>query len=254
MNRFENKSQQTIIQNIIDCFKEGSKSNYFASSDKTKRKIVVKRHLEKLKKENHIIVLEQYHPNTQKWEFVFADITAIMKGYKIKILNENDYKYIGFDIIFSLEEGFVYKRFFIRFSYHALERFIERCNLKELSTADKVKKFISSMIKPIILRCLSMYEQLYIDIKNSSKNNIKEIFNTRESYVVINDIFMPIAFEIANNQKGEICFSFTIKTIMPSDFNGAQKTINEKELSNLKQNIFEYIDIVRPLISNCNKI
>lgn len=84
---------------------------------------------------------------------------------------EEDYKYIGFDIVFDLIEGIVYKRIFINFSFHALIRFIERCNIKELSTPDKVKKFLSSILKPILLRSLSMYEDFTKELIAHKKSN-----------------------------------------------------------------------------------
>ena len=78
MNIFENKSERVIAQSIIDCFREGPKINYFSIND-NRRKVIVKRHVEKLQKEKHIIILEHYRPNTKKWEFVYADVTLIMK-------------------------------------------------------------------------------------------------------------------------------------------------------------------------------
>ena len=67
MNIFENKSKRSIAQSIIDCFREGPKINYFSIND-NRRKVIVKRHVEKLQKEKHIIILEHYRPNTKKWE------------------------------------------------------------------------------------------------------------------------------------------------------------------------------------------
>ena len=252
MSMFENKSKKTIVQDIINCFKAGPKANYFSIND-NRRKVIVKRHVEKLQKEKHIIILEHYRPNTKKWEFVYADVTLIMKknpndSSTNKIIEE-DYKYIGFDIIFSLTDRMIYKRIFINFSFHALLRFIERCNIKELSTPDKVKKFLSSMIRPIVLRCLSMYDGLCSELMHN-KSNYDEIRKnlSKGSYIVANDVFMPIALEIGKNSEGKPSLCFTIKTIMPVEFNSAKRAIKKEEARLPKEKIFDYLNIIKTLI------
>ena len=138
----------------------------------------------------------------------------------------------------------------INFSFHALIRFIERYNIEELSTPDKVKKFLSSMLKPILLRSLSMYEDFYkesIAYKTSNPNSNEFKFLKRESYVFCNNLCMPIAFEIGQNIYDTSSLIFTIKTIMPDSYRGARK-IKEEDLAPLKQKIFDYSDLLLPLI------
>jgi ribosomal protein L24 len=244
MNSFKDKSTNKIAQDIINCFKEGSNGNVFSIKE-NKRKIMIRRYIEIIKKYKHLLILENSKVETQNWQIAYADVTLIKKT------NEEDYKYIGFDIHFNLIQGIICKRIFIIFSFHALIRVIERCNIQEFSTPDKLKKFLSSMIKPILLRCLSMYEEMYEEFKFCKRNNpneLKEILKKRESYVISNNLFLPIVMEINKNTKGEISLSFTIKTVMPDTYNGAKKTIQEKELKQLKEKIFDYSDLLKDYI------
>ena len=254
MDTFIDKTKKNIVKDIINCFKEGPKANVILLKN-NKRKIMIKKLLEQIKKQNNFIILENYKPDTQEWKIAYADITLIKKhndNIPIKEWREEDYKYIGFDIVFVLIEGIIYKRILINFSFHALIRFIERCNIEELSTPDKVKNFLSSMLKPILLRSLSMYEDFYKEFisyktSNPNSNEFNKIFQKRESYVFCNNLCMPIAFEIGQNSYNTKTFSFTIKTIMPDSYRGARK-IKEEDLAPLKQKIFDYSDLLLPLI------
>lgn len=58
---------------------------------------------------------------------------------------------------------------------------------------------------------------------------------------------MPIAFEIGQNIYDTSSLIFTIKTIMPDSYRGARK-IKEEDLAPLKQKIFDYSDLLLPLI------
>ncbi|WP_323594180.1 hypothetical protein [Aliarcobacter butzleri] len=252
MDTFIDKTKKNIVKDIINCFKEGPKANVILLKN-NKRKIMIKKLLEQIKKQNNFIILENYKPDTQEWKIAYADITLIKKhndNIPIKEWREEDYKYIGFDIIFDLIEGIIYKRIFINFSFHALIRFIERCNIEELSTPDKVKKFLSSMLKPILLRSLSMYEDFnkeFIAYKTSNPNSNEFKFQKSESYVFSNNLCLPIALEIVQNIFGTRSLAFTIKTIMPDSYRGARK-IKEEDLAPLKQKIFDYSHLLLPLI------
>jgi ribosomal protein L24 len=247
MNSFKNKSKNDIAKDIINSFKEGSKTSVINISNE-KRKIIVRRILQHIKKTNYLVLLEQKKVETQEWEIAFADVTLIKKEYS-KSDNEDDYKYIGFDIHFNLIQGMIYKTIFINFSYHALLRIIERCDIKELSTPLKVKTYLCSMIKPILLRCLSMYEEMIkerIRDQRKSLTGTNKVFEKRESYIIANKLFLPIVMEIGKNIFGKPSYSFTIKTVMPDTYNSAKRTIINKDQEDLKESIFDYSNILAP--------
>lgn len=162
---------------------------------------------------------------------------------------EDDYKYIGFDIHFYLLKGIVYKTVFINFSFHALQRILERCDIKEISSPQSVKFFLSTMIKPILFRCLSMCEEKFqkvsVEPRNDKSTFVAKMFEKSESYVIYNNLFMPIVIELGKNIDNKVSYTFTIKTVMPDSYNGAQKSIKEKELNKPKDSIFDYIELVR---------
>jgi len=242
MDAFENKSTNDIADSIIKSFAQGSKYTVFSLGSNPKRKIQIRRILDKVSKTPYLMFLEQRKRETQEWEIVFADITLISREIA-NDFSEDTYKYIGFDICIDSVKGRIYKTFFINFSYHSLKRVIERCDITTLSTPSKVKSFLSAMIKPIFLRCLFMYEEMYNEMRYSTEHNF---LKKRESYIVYNGIFMPIVMEISKNKYNKPAFSFAIKTVMPDTYNGAQNTIREKNIEKTKDSIFDYFYLVEP--------
>lgn len=238
MDSFENKSIDDIAESIIKSFAQGSKNVVFSLGSNQKRKIQIRRILEKVSKTPHLIFLEQKKRETQEWEIVYSDVTLISREIE-NDFSKDSYKYIGFDVCIDSMQRRIYKTFFINLSYHALKRVIERCDITTLSTPSKVKSFLSAMIKPIFLRCLLMYEEMYKEMRDKidvSQNILKK----KESYIVYNGLFMPIVMEIGKNRYNKPAFIFTIKTVMPDTYNGAQKTIKEKGIEQTKEGILDY--------------
>lgn len=100
-----------------------------------------------------------------------------------------------------------------------------------------------------------MYEDLYEDTLEDFKaynlndsNSKEKIFKKRESYIIVNDLFMPIAMEIGKNFLDKTSFVFTIKTVMPVTFNGVKRTIQEIQQKELKEKIFDYSYLLRALV------
>ena len=210
----------------------------FSLPSNQKRKIQIRRILEKVSKTPHLIFLEQKKRETQEWEIVYSDVTLISREIE-NDFSKDSYKYIGFDVCIDSMQRRIYKTFFINLSYHALKRVIERCDITTLSTPSKVKSFLSAMIKPIFLRCLLMYEEMYKEMRDKidvSQNILKK----KESYIVYSGLFMPIVMEIGKNRYNKPAFIFTIKTVMPDTYNGAQKTIKEKGIEQTKEGILDY--------------
>ncbi|WP_320036334.1 hypothetical protein [Halarcobacter sp.] len=248
MELFENLNKKEKIDKIIENFKGKEKYNYFKVGSNSKRKIKVRRLLNSIKSLKSFIILEQKKIESQSWEFVAADVTVLSKNNtkNDNLFNENEYKYIGFDIYVDLIQGVVFKSIFIQFSYHSLFRLLERCDMTQLNSAEKIKWYLSSMIKQFVLRCFNMLEE---KIKILSHNKTEEkVFSSLEDYIIIDDLFFPIVMEIGKNRMGKIAFNFTIKTLMPKEYNGSQKTINSKAQNKTKKNILDYSEVLRDLI------
>ncbi len=177
MEILESNHKREAINKIIENFKGETKTNYFKLGSNLKRKIKVRRLINSIKNQKHFVILEQKKRETQNWEFVAADVTVMSKNYEEKNnFNKNTYKYVGFDIYVDLIQGVVFKSIFIQFSYHSLVRLLERCDMKQLNSAEKIKQYLSSMIKPFLLRCLTMLEK---KMKAFTSNKIKgELFST----------------------------------------------------------------------------
>ncbi len=87
MDTFIHKSKNNIAQDIINCFKEGPKANYILLKN-NKRKIMIRKQIEQIKKQNNFVILENFKPETQEWKIAYADITLI-KQHKDSIpINE----------------------------------------------------------------------------------------------------------------------------------------------------------------------
>lgn len=78
MDTFIDKTKKNIVKDIINCFKEGPRANVFLLKN-NKRKIMIKKLLEQIKKQENLIILENYKPDTQEWKIAYADITLIKK-------------------------------------------------------------------------------------------------------------------------------------------------------------------------------
>jgi hypothetical protein len=243
----ESKHKKEAINKIIESFKGETKINYFKLGSNLKRKIKVRRLINSIKNQKHFIIIEQKKIETQNWEFIGVDVTVINKNYEEKkIFNEDEYKYVGFDIYVDLIQGVVFKSIFIQFSYHSLVRLLERCDMKKLNSAEKVKQYLSSMIKPFLLRCLNMLEK---KMKAFTSNITRdELFSTVEDYVAIDKLFFPIVMEIRKNRMEKIAFNFTIKTLMPDQYNGAQRTISKIGQDSTRENILDYSEYLTNLI------
>ena len=247
MEILESNYKRQAINKIIESFKGEAKINYFKIGSNSKRKIKVRRLLNSIKNQKHFIILEQRKRETQNWEFVAAEATVISKNNEEKNkFNHDTYKYVGFDIYVDLIQGVVFKSIFIQFSYHSLVRLLERCDMKQLNSAEKIKQYLSSMIGTFILRCFNMMEK---KMKAFTSNITRdELFSTVEDYVVIDKLFFPIVMEIRKNKMGKVAFSFTIKTLMPDNYNSAQRTINKTCQDTTKENILDYSEYLKNMI------
>ena len=243
----ESNYKREAINKIIESFKGETKINYFKMGSNSKRKIKVRRLINSIKNLENFIIFEQKKTETQNWEFVGADVTVISKYFEEKnIFNENTYKYVGLDIYVDLIQGVVFKSLFIQFSYHSLVRLLERGDMKQLNSAEKIKQYLSSMIKIFTLRCLNMLEK---KMKALTSNTTKEnLHSTIEDYVVIDKLFFPIVMEIGKNRMNKVAFIFTIKTLMPHQYNSAQRTINKIDQDTTKENILDYSEYLKNMI------
>ncbi|MFA9373732.1 MAG: hypothetical protein ACERKK_06180 [Poseidonibacter sp.] len=247
MEILESNHKKEAINKIIESFKGEKKINYFKIGSNLKRKIKVRRLINSVKNQKHFIILEQKKIETQNWEFVGADVTVINKSYEEKnIFNEDDYKYVGFDIYVDLIQGVVFKSIFIQFSYHSLVRLLERCDINKLNSAEKVKQYLSSMIKSFVLRCFNMLEK---KMKAFTSNMTEdELFSTIEDYVVIDKLFFPIVMEIGQNRMKKVAITFTIKTLMPDEYNSAKRTISKIGQDIPRENLLDYSEYLTSLI------
>lgn len=75
-----------------------------------------------------------------------------------------------------------------------------------------------------------------------------ELHSTVEDYVVIDKLFFPIIMEISKNKMKKVAFNFTIKTLMPDQYNSAQRTINKIGQDTTKENILDYSEYLTSLI------
>ena len=247
MEILKSNHKQKAINKIVESFKGETKINCFKIGSNSKRKIKVRRLINSMKNQKQFIIFEQKKRETQNWELVGADVTVISKNYEEKNnFNKDTYKYVGFDIYVDLNQGVVFKSIFIQFSYHSLVRLLERCNMKQLNSAERIKQYLSSIIKTFILRCFNMLEKKM----NALTSNVTkdELHSTIEDYVVIDKLFFPIIMEIGKNKMGKIAFNFTIKTVMPDKYNSAQRTINKIGQDTTKENILDYSKYLTNLI------
>jgi len=257
MNQKKDLSKKDFIEKIIKSFKEGNTINIFNAGSNIKRKIQMRRIRDSIIKSSNLILLEQKKIEKQEWEIIASDVTLIRSSQfneeefnnfvnDTKVDIEN-YKYVGFDIFMDLLEGVIFKRIFIKFSYHSLVRTLERCSEEKISSPEKVKKYLVSMVNSILIRCIDMFEKhFYESIQKKEKPESQDkVYKTKEDYVLFDNLFLPIVMEVGKNRNGQLSLIFTIKTLMPDDYNSAKRTININQARDTKKSIFDYKDMLK---------
>ncbi len=176
-----------------------------------------------VKEFNNLSFLESRYNNTSKCEVLWGEWSLTLKSDNPDYL---EYDKVGFDLTISIAgKDPIYKFFYLVISKHALERLLERGET-ECNNSFDMKNLLNKIIKKLILRCLEIW-------KNSL--NTKEV----EGFEVIDEMFLPIVMEKGFNFKKEPSLVFTIKTAIPN-----KKNLEEQR--KLKENIFDYEDLLIP--------
>lgn len=231
MSSYVPKEVRNLSKQIIKSFSHipsATMREKFSQLGEFKRKKQAIKLIEIAKKQNNLSFLESRYNNSSKCEVIWGEWSLGLK------LNNPDYiKYdkISFDLTVDIPGKQIYKFFYLFLSKHALERLLERAET-ECKNSFEMRNFLDSVLKTLILRCLTIWE-----------NNLNE--QKAEGYVVVKDLIMPISMEKGINFKKEESRVFTIKTVMPTSY---KKTLPSQQES--KDNIFDYENLLIPKNAN----
>ena len=193
------------------------------------RRKLIREVIKHFKKDIFHVYLGSIKKETSKWELLYGGWSVSGVNRKSIDFDDFDYDKLGFDIDLEIPTGRKTKRIFIILSKHALERLILR-RRPYMSTYKEILQYLNKVIKRLLLHCLTYVERMQF-VKN-------------EFSAAIDGFIYPIAFDVGVNRNGERALSFMIKTVMPLEFEGAQK-LNALHLNDyVKSSISEYWDLI----------
>lgn len=235
---FIDKSQAKGLANkIIRGFEHPVNSNEFSKLGGYKRRKQARELIKFCHKSSYLSLVGHRYAETSKWEVVWGEwsLSTSKKNSSLDDFLTNDwgnYDRIAFDVVIDLP-GRQYDKFmYIILSKHALERLIMRSNI-ELKNSIQIRKYLDSIIKKLTLSCLALWD-------------MERKTGLTEGYTVIRDLFIPIVMDMGINRRFQQCRAFIIKTAMPTSYNGAIKTMEEKSMLEHRQSIFEYWGLIMP--------
>lgn len=229
MSYIDESLAKGLANRITRGFKHRASSEEFTALGGYKRKKQARELVKLCKRYNKLSFLEQRFPESSKSEVIWGEWSLSTK--QATIVEENDYDLIGFDLVVDLPDSQRDKFFYLHLSKHALIRLIMRSNTK-LKNATDLRLFMDGLCKRLILSCLELWSQSTCET------------NQNEGYIVIEGLFIPLIMELGLNKRLEESRSFTIKTVMPSDYSGAEHAIRTQAPLKPKKSCFDYAHLL----------
>jgi len=226
MNRTEVRN---IVKQIICDFSNNAGGDTCPELGNMKRKKQARELIKFCKRKNTLLFLDDRYRETSRWEVIYGGWSLTTKNISA---GKKSYDKIGFDLDIDLPGRQINKKIYIIISKHALERFILRTDMP-LNTSNQIRHFLNQSLKTILMRCLAMWD--------SAQDKL-----STEGYAVANNLFIPISMEVGLNKLGVPTRCFTIKTVMPSSYNGAKKSIKTVKQLEPEENIFQYWHLLNP--------
>ncbi|MCI2282444.1 hypothetical protein L3081_02335 [Colwellia sp. MSW7] len=188
-------------------------------------------------KTNAVFIAERF-TNTNKWQLIWGEWCLFSAKKKLFTSNSDIelYDQIAFDLTINVRGRVSYKSFYIVLSKHALVRLIMRSQ-HHLKNPHNLYLYLKKITKTLVFSALELSDQY-------TKSNGK----IRQDCTVVDDIFLPLALDIGINSQGLLAKTCTIKTFMPTHYDGAVAELSRSSPIASKPDFFDYaanFDILR---------
>lgn len=180
-------------------------------------------------KTNAVFIAERFS-NTNKWQLIWGEWCLFSAKKKLFASSSDveEYDQIAFDLTINVRGGVSYKSFYVVLSKHALVRLIMRSQY-QLKNPHDLNLYLKKITKNLVLSALELSDQ-----------HAKSNGGISQDCTVIDDVFLPLVLDIGINSHGLLAKTCTVKTFMPTHYDGAANELSRKKPITPKPDFFDY--------------
>lgn len=230
MSYIDESQAKGLVKRIFRSLHAAAQNSAPQSLEYSQRKICKKIKRMCKEKSNAVFIAERFI-NTNKWQLIWGEWCLFNAKKQLFAINDiEQYDQIAFDLTINVKGGFSFKSFYVVLSKHALVRLIMRSQ-QQLKNPHDLNLYLKKITKTLVFSALELSDQY---TKSNGEIN--------QNCTVVEDVFLPLAIDIGINSQGLIAKTCTIKTFMPTHYDGAVAELSRKNPILSKPNFFDYAD------------
>lgn len=231
MSYIDQKQAQGLVKRIFRNLHAAAQNSAPQMLQYSQRKICKKIKLMCKEKSNAVFIAERFM-NTNKWQLIWGEWCLFNAKKELFAMSDiEQYDQIAFDLTINVKGGVSFKSFYVVLSKHALVRLIMRSQ-HHLKNPHDLNLYLKRITKTLLLSALELSDQY-------TKSN-GEI--SQDCTVVDDDVFLLLALDIGINSQGRLAKTCTIKTFMPTHYDGALAELSRRKPIASKPDFFDYAD------------
>ncbi len=182
-------------------------------------------------KSNAVFIAERF-TNTNKWQLIWGEwcLFNANNNFFLSRCDIEQYDQIAFDLTINVRGEISFKSFYVVLSKHALVRLIMRSQ-HHLKNPHDLNLYLKRITKKLVFSALELSDKY---TKSSGK--------IQKDYAVVDDVFLPLALDVGINPQGGLAQICTVKTFMPTHYDGAVAELSRSSPITSKPDFFDYAD------------
>jgi hypothetical protein len=230
MSYIDESQAKGLVKRIFRSLHAAAGNSTPQSFEYSQRKICKKIKLMCKEKSNAVFIAERFM-NTNKWQLIWGEWCLFNAKKELFAMSDiEQYDQIAFDLTINVKGGVSFKSFYVVLSKHALVRLIMRSQ-HHLKNPHDLNLYLKRITKTLLLSALELSDQY-----TKSNGEISQ------DCTVVDDVFLPLALDIGINSQGRLAKTCTIKTFMPTHYDGAVAELSRRKPIASKPDFFDYAD------------
>ena len=231
MSYIDQKQAQGLVKRIFRNLHATAQNSAPQILQYSQRKICKKIKLLCKNKSNAVFIAERF-TNTNKWQLIWGEwcLFNVNNNSFLSRCDIEKYDQIAFDLTINVRGEVSYKSFYVVLSKHALVRLIMRSQ-QHLKNPHDLNLYLKKITKKLLFSALELSDK-YI----KSRGEIKK------DYAVVDEVFLPLTLDIGITPQGGLAQICTIKTFMPTHYDGAVAELSRNPPIASKSDFFDYAD------------
>jgi hypothetical protein len=230
MSYIDESQAKGLVKRIFRSLHAAAGNSTPQSFEYSQRKICKKIKLMCKEKSNAVFIAERFM-NTNKWQLIWGEWCLFNAKKELFAMSDiEQYDQIAFDLTINVKGGVSFKSFYVVLSKHALVRLIMRSQ-HHLKNPHDLNLYLKRITKTLLLSALELSDQY-----TKSNGEISQ------DCTVVDDVFLPLALDIGINSQGRLAKTCTIKTFMPTHYDGAEAELSRRKPIASKPDFFDYAD------------